>query len=47
MKQVEDFCPLDRQDWRNWLKLNHKKRMQYGLFPLIELEPDKKEYLKS
>lgn len=26
MKQVDDFCPLDRQDWRNWLELNHKKK---------------------
>ncbi len=26
MKQVEDFCPLDRLDWRNWLDLNHKKK---------------------
>ncbi|MFY0627039.1 MAG: YdeI/OmpD-associated family protein [Reichenbachiella sp.] len=26
MKEFEDFCPTDRQDWRNWLKSNHKTK---------------------
>jgi len=26
MKDVEDYCPDDRQDWRRWLELNHKKK---------------------
>ena len=25
MKDVEDYCPNDKQDWRKWLELNHKK----------------------
>ena len=25
MKDVEDYCPNDKNDWRNWLALNHKK----------------------
>ncbi|MDN3643210.1 YdeI/OmpD-associated family protein [Lutimonas halocynthiae] len=25
MKDVEDYCPHDKKDWRKWLKLNHKK----------------------
>jgi len=26
MKDVEDYCPSDKQDWRKWLKLNHNKK---------------------
>ena len=26
MKDVEDYCPYDKQDWRKWLELNHKKK---------------------
>ncbi len=26
MKDVEDYCPDDQQDWRKWLELNHKKK---------------------
>ena len=26
MKDVEDYCPNDKQDWRKWLELNHKKK---------------------
>lgn len=26
MKNVEDYCPKDRKDWRKWLELNHKKK---------------------
>ena len=24
MKDVEEYCPDDKQDWRKWLELNHK-----------------------
>ncbi|PLX11015.1 MAG: hypothetical protein C0598_09150 [Marinilabiliales bacterium] len=24
MKDVEEYCPSDRKDWRKWLQLNHK-----------------------
>lgn len=26
MKDLNDFCPSDKQDWRKWLELNHKKK---------------------
>lgn len=26
MKDIEDFCPCDKKDWRKWLELNHKKK---------------------
>ena len=26
MKDVEDYCPYDKKDWRKWLELNHKKK---------------------
>ncbi|MFT5723320.1 MAG: hypothetical protein ACI9JN_000430 [Bacteroidia bacterium] len=26
MNDVEDYCPNDKQDWRKWLELNHKKK---------------------
>lgn len=26
MKEVEEYCPFDKQDWRKWLELNHKKK---------------------
>lgn len=25
MQDVKDFCPSNKQDWRKWLELNHKK----------------------
>ena len=25
MIEADTFCPLDKQDWRNWLELNHEK----------------------
>ncbi|MFT5778709.1 MAG: hypothetical protein ACI837_001665 [Crocinitomicaceae bacterium] len=25
MKDVEDYCPFDKKDWRKWLELNHNK----------------------
>jgi len=26
MKNVEDYCPHDKNDWRKWLELNHSKK---------------------
>jgi uncharacterized protein YdeI (YjbR/CyaY-like superfamily) len=26
MKDVEEFCPKNKKDWRKWLKLNHIKK---------------------
>lgn len=26
MNNIEDYCPSDKQDWRKWLELNHKKK---------------------
>ncbi len=26
MKDIEDYCPYDKQDWRKWLELNHNKK---------------------
>ncbi len=26
MKDVKDYCPSDKKDWRNWLVLNHEKK---------------------
>ena len=26
MKDVEDYCPDDRKEWRKWLELNHNKK---------------------
>ena len=25
MKDIQDFCPQNRHDWRKWLELNHKQ----------------------
>ena len=25
MRDVEDYCPNDKEDWRKWLELNHQK----------------------
>ena len=26
MKDVEEYCPNDKQNWRNWLQSNHNKK---------------------
>ena len=26
MKDVENYSPIDKKDWREWLELNHKKK---------------------
>lgn len=26
MKDVENYCPYDKKDWRKWLELNHKNK---------------------
>jgi len=25
MKDVKDYCPSSKEDWRRWLELNHDK----------------------
>ena len=25
-KDIKDYCPSDKQDWRKWLELNHKEK---------------------
>lgn len=26
MKDIEEYCPSNKQDWRKWLELNHNKK---------------------
>jgi len=26
MKDAENYCPCDKNDWRKWLEMNHKKK---------------------
>lgn len=26
MNSIEEFCPIDKADWRNWLKQNHNQK---------------------
>ena len=26
MKDIEDYCPKDKKDWRKWLELNHNNK---------------------
>lgn len=26
MKDIENYCPYDKKEWRKWLELNHKKQ---------------------
>ncbi|MFY0683080.1 MAG: YdeI/OmpD-associated family protein [Balneola sp.] len=26
MKDVEEYCPVDKKDWREWLELNHTEK---------------------
>lgn len=26
MKNIEEYCPENRKDWRKWLELNHKRK---------------------
>ena len=26
MRDVEDYCPSDKKDWRKWLELNHNRK---------------------
>lgn len=40
MKDVEDFCPGDKNDWRNWLKLNHTKKDAVWLILYKKKSPD-------
>ncbi|MCP4438265.1 MAG: hypothetical protein GY810_04910 [Aureispira sp.] len=31
MKDTEDYCPNNKQDWRKWLELNHNKKQAVWL----------------
>ena len=31
MKEVEDFCPRNNKDWREWLELNHNNKQAVWL----------------
>jgi uncharacterized protein YdeI (YjbR/CyaY-like superfamily) len=26
MREVEEFCPINKEEWREWLELNHQKK---------------------
>ena len=32
MKEIEEFCPKNKDDWRKWLELNHKSKNSVWLF---------------
>ncbi len=40
MKDVEDFCPCDKKDWRNWLEQNHTKKDAVWLILYKKKSPD-------
>jgi len=40
MKEVEDYCPNDKKDWRKWLELNHKKKDAVWLVFYKKKSPD-------
>ncbi len=40
MKDVEDFCPRDKKDWRKWLELNHTKKEAVWLILYKKKSPD-------
>ncbi len=40
MKHVEEFCPMDKNDWRKWLKLNHTKKEAVWLILYKKKSPD-------
>lgn len=31
MIEIEEYCPVDKQDWRKWLELNHDKKQAVWL----------------
>ena len=40
MKDVEDYCPHDKKDWRKWLELNHIKKEGVWLIFYKKKSPD-------
>ena len=40
MKDIEDYCPYDKRDWRKWLELNHNKKEAVWLIFYKKKSPD-------
>ena len=40
MKDAEEFCPSDKNDWRKWLELNHDKKESVWLIFYKKHTPD-------
>lgn len=40
MGKVEEYCPKDKQDWRNWLETNHKEKDSIWLVFYKSKSPD-------
>jgi uncharacterized protein YdeI (YjbR/CyaY-like superfamily) len=40
MKNVEEYCPSDKQAWRKWLELNHHKKEAVWLIFYRKKSPD-------
>lgn len=40
MKDAEDYCPLDKKDWRKWLELNHSDKKGIWLIFYKKKSPD-------
>ena len=39
MRDAEDYCPADRNDWRKWLELNHKIKDAVWLIFYMQKSP--------
>lgn len=40
MNNIEEYCPNDREDWRKWLELNHKRKDAVWLIFYKKKSPD-------
>ncbi|PHR43717.1 MAG: hypothetical protein COA32_15800 [Fluviicola sp.] len=40
MNDIEEYCPNNREDWRNWLELNHKRKDAVWLIFYKKKSPD-------
>ncbi|MCZ4408876.1 YdeI/OmpD-associated family protein [Cryomorphaceae bacterium 1068] len=40
MRNAEEFCPADKNDWRKWLELNHDKKESVWLIFYKKHTPD-------
>jgi len=40
MKEAEEFCPRNREEWRDWLELNHKEKDAVWLYFYKKSTPD-------